>query len=210
MQSNKLGEVVAFVRMGQQVYRAYNPTPYDPKTKKQLICRAKFKVVNDLAIAFSPVSAIGLASVKKQGQLNHNVFFSVNYDTVTGTTPENLTVDFPNIVIAKGKALGVAFGEPVVVDNTLTIPFTPGTGYNANGSDEVYVMAYCEDKREYALRLALRAAESVHIPIPSNFTGKVHLYGFVRSSYAGYDEATDIKIYNKGECSDSDYIGFIV
>lgn len=96
--SGKLGSSVFAINSGEQILREYNPRVSNPKTEAQVIQRAKFKLLSQLA-----ASLAGVYGFKKMGLVSaRNQFVSENMSAVTATV-EGASVELAELLIAKGK-----------------------------------------------------------------------------------------------------------
>lgn len=212
-QIGKLGPAVGFRWKGKNVYRSHQPFVRDPKTTKQLLNRAIFKTVQELSMRFGGAVNIGFRRESDEKQTTTRGLFTLyNRPAVQADSPDSVTVDFASMIVARGPMTNVMFGSPqfdtpAQVDVTFQSMVTAGLATN---DDEVYVFAYCPDVKCGVLSTPVTRDElSVSISVPSAWDGmKVHLWGFVRSSYT---EPTWIDQYGgymyPNMVSDSVYIG---
>lgn len=203
---NKLGDAVMYRRGGVQIARAYQPVVANPKTERQVLARARFSYLSDLAKTFRFPVAIGFRAQKNTLISARNIFMRINKEAVSGTEPNKLTFGYEEAIISKGGLMNVTFG-PADFETPMkvTVPITAANtnGVDALASDIVYVAAVCPDAGTSVISdgTARRSDGAVELTIPSLMQGqKVHVYGFT----AGTAANPTFEYAN----SDSVYIGF--
>ena len=199
----KVGTVVGSFWKGIPVMRAYVRRQHDAKSETQVVIRARFKAMMELVSGFLDASRIGLHDAAAAGPMTEgNMFFVKNWDMVTASGVESVSVDFTGLTVAQGHLPGVHFNAPQF-DTPLQVDvdFDDNMEYRGTSpDDEVYVFVYCPDAKCGVLSApAKRSDESVSVKVPSYWNGmKVHVYGFAKG-------ALDSGRY--GQCSDSAYLG---
>ncbi len=199
----KAGDKVYTKLFGYQIERQY-AKPSNPRTEKQQLTRARFNLLVQLATIFSTAANIGLKRVAYNGKMfPANKFVSLNYPNVTGTTPDNVSIDPTKIVTADGNLTGVVFSSTIGTSTPGTITMTvtdvnAGIG-NASDEDNIYCFAYCPDAGNGVLSAPARRTDGATLSVryPTSWSGlEVHVYGFVvnsenrasRSEYVGHAE----------------------
>lgn len=199
-QIGKLGPAVGRRWKGKMVYSAYQPVVRNPRTDRQLLVRARFTALIGLGRTFHTATLLGMASRARSLQItDSNLFFSVNYGAVSGTTPDALTVNYEQLKVAAGPVATVGFGAadydtPQHIEVLIASDGLDQAG--ASTSDSVYLAACCVGTKACVVSngRATRSDESVSLEVPSSWQGqRVHLYGFVCDT--------------NGQASDSVYIG---
>ena len=176
--------------------------PRNPRTASQQLARAKFGVLGAMAAPFSPILGVGLAEYVKGTVMGvRNAFIKLNKACVTGSNPNSLTVDYTNMVIAKGSLTNVTFGG-LAVDNPLevAVDFTPNTeAWDADADDIVRVFIYCPDLNSViSVAPVKRSDGNVTSTVPATWAGqRVNVWGFTEGNVEK----------NMGKISNSAYIG---
>lgn len=176
--------------------------PRNPRTANQQLARAKFGVLGAMAAPFSPILGVGLAEYVKGTVMGvRNAFIKLNKACVTGVSPDSLTIDYTNMVIAKGSLSNVTFGS-IAVDNPLevAVDFTPNTeAWDADADDLVRAFIYCPDLNSViSVSPVKRSVGSITATVPATWAGqRVYVWGFCEGR--GDD--------NYGKISNSAYIG---
>ena len=211
-QIGKLGPIIASLWKGRNVYRAYNPFVRDANTPKQQLNRAIFKTVAQLAAILSTAINHGYAYAADQ---EHNIpralFTRDNYHFFHASSPDSVSVDYPDLILARGSMHTPHFGTPSFVSSSrIVIPFDRTLIGAATDSDLICVTVYCPDTRECVFdKSAKRSDGSAVVDVPAHWSGKkVHLWGF---AMANVDQPTFLPNLNgyiyPGQCSNSTYVG---
>lgn len=198
----KVGTVVGSFWKGIPVMRAYVRRIHDRKNNSQLLVRARFTAISDLASAFLSAIRIGLRNAASNSHTTEaNVFVKKNWNAVQATTVDSVTIDYADLVVSKGALTSVQFGTaqfdtPQQVD----VAFDSNEEVDGTSLDDlVYLFVYCPDTKGGILSAPVkRSVKSISLMVPSYWNGmKVHLWGFT----LGGD------LFNAGTLSDSSYIG---
>lgn len=200
----KVGANVFSKLFGQQIIREY-AKPSNPNTEKQQLVRARFLFMTKLGLVFDQSSLLALKSkANSNGMFPNNMFFSLNYKNITGTTPDNVSIDPSKIVVADGNLPGVMFSPSIGTTTpgrlTLTVTDVLATAPRASDEDNIYVVAYCPDAEMAILSAPARRTDGATLSVayPAAWSGlEVHCYGFVMG---GLEKTT-------GKASRSEYIG---
>lgn len=206
---NKIGNMVGYVRLGTQCFRAYVASVRDANTDAQKLVRAKCAEMTRIYRLYRAGARVGLAYAAKQGKRTAaNEFFKLNYPRIVGATPGSLTFDWSVAQVSRGYTPGVVYSSNIDVistPNTVTISVTDQqlTAYGADADDKVHVLVMCPDAEGAVLSVAvgrafLQTNNKIEVPVPAAWSGlDVHVYGFTISA------ASD----TYGQGSNTDYIG---
>lgn len=212
-QVGKLGPAVGYLWKGRNVYRAYNPFPRNPKTPEQILHRAKFSMLNQLARAFSTAINFGFDyKAKSEGTLTRGLFVHANKNVVTGSNPESLNISYQDIVVSDGSLTPVYFNNvDFETQHQVKVTFTPNSGIgNAQNNDTVFIVVYNSDVKECLVsQTAKRSEGQASVNIPAHWEGMhAQVYGFAVTCA---EEVTFIESYNgnvyPGQASESSFIG---
>jgi len=216
-QVGKLGPAVGSMWKGRNVYRAYNPFVKNPRTEKQLLVRARFKTMADLARAFAQATNFGYKRLANNlHTTTRGLFHRDNWPAVHANTPDSVTIEYADLVCAKGDLTPVRFGTPQFdTPQQIDVSFNRDVFGNATDDDIVILFAYCPDAKCGVMSpttgqsVAKRSDGSVSLDVPAYWNGmKVHVWGFAITSV---DEPTYIDAYGgyiyPNTVSDSLYIG---
>lgn len=200
----KVGPHVYRMWKGRNVAAIMPASVHNPDTTKQKLVRARFKSLVKLGSDMLSAIRLGMAQRAKQYRFTEsNFFFRENWDAISASSPDDVTVSFSDLKLAEGSIMNVSFGS---VDwgstehLTIATTFTDNTGVDgADANDEVYIYAYVPELGQGILSSAsARTTGSVSIACPSAWNGMTaHLYGFAYGQGDG----------TKGKQSDSVYIG---
>lgn len=182
---NKLGNVVGYRVKGEQILRAKASHVANPRTQKQVLVRARLSFISELGKMLMAAVNIGLQGACEGMQSPRNVFSKLNYDSITGSTPESLAINYEGLQVAKGGLYGVQFGTlDMSSAGEVAVPIENGNTFAPNDSrDNVIVAVFCPDRNACVVSNGeeVRTDESVLVSVPSQWTGlRVHVYGFVR------------------------------
>lgn len=198
----KVGTVVGSFWKGTPVMRAYVRRIHDSKNNSQLLVRARFTAISDLASAFLSAIRLGLHNDASRSRTTEaNVFVKKNWEAVQATTVDSVTIDYADLEVANGSLPGVQFGTADFdTPQQVEVAFDTNEEIDKTSlDDQVYLFVYCPDSKGGILSAPVkRSVKSISIMVPSYWGGmKVHLWGFT----LGGD------IFNAGLTSDSVYIG---
>ena len=202
----KLGNSVGYTLYGQQMFRAYvgKGEVRNPKSAAQMAQRAKIALLTGVSIVFRAAARIGFTDeARARGCSAVNFFVHQNYPNVTGTTPDNVSIDPSRIVCAKGNVPPVVFNSGIGTSTpgaiTMTVSDVNSQVEGASDEDNIYCFAYCPDAGTGVLSAPSRRTDGASITIryPVAWSGlEVHVYGFVanlenassNSEYIGHAE----------------------
>ena len=134
--NGKVGPVVGSKWKSLNTLRSYQPKPHNPKTKAQLIQRAKFKLIVALGRKCLPFVRISLAKAYAN-MSGYNAFVKLNLSTAISGTYPAFSINYPNLVVASGTLTGI---DTVSVANAagrkVILTWTDNTGEgNASSTD---------------------------------------------------------------------------
>ena len=188
-QIGKIGPVVGYRWKGRDVYRGHVKYKKNPRTAAQELVRARFRLISNIARAFSPALNFGYAYLANSLQVSpRNVFTKNNMENITGATPSALQVSFSDLTLADGPITPVFDGNLRFADGTLTMQVGDAGQYGCfdDEYDRVVMVVYNKDKgvTKTAEATRERAAESgVSMTIPDAWNDdKVDVYVFVRTT----------------------------
>lgn len=186
---NKLGNMVLYTRGGVQYGRVYVPQPRNPRTHLQIMSRAKLRFMSQIASGYGCIARLGFSPVVTGRYTAQNAFVKENMPLVLGEGPQDLTITYSDVVVAKGAVTAVSFGSPNFSNpNKVVVPIisTNSDVCNAEEDDEIIVGLYSADLKQAVVTPAGTykrgdSLESIEIDTPTRWQGeKVYVYGFVR------------------------------
>lgn len=198
----KVGTVVGSFWKGKPVMRAYKRQVADAKTEAQELLRTRFAAIGSLSGAFISAIRLGFKEVAKRKKWTEgDVFVNENWNCVNADTPGAATVDYTELVIAKGNLPEAQFGaasfsEPLSVE----VPMTDSSEViGASALDKVYLFVYSPEAGAGMLGdVKFRPDESIACTVPAYWNGhRVHVWGFAIGGGAD----------NMGVISNSRYLG---
>lgn len=204
-QIGKLGTAVGRRWKRKMIYSAYQGKVRNPKSESQQLVRARFTLLVQLSIVFHNALKLGFFNMGKQRQATEaNCFVNMNYGNVTGSAPDNVSIDPSKITVSRGHLTGVVFSSTIGTSTPGTVTVTV-TDINANigqanSEDSIYCFVYCPDAQAGCLSAAAKRTDGATLSVryPSSWSGlEVHVYGFVIGSTAE----------TMGVASPSEYIG---
>lgn len=213
IQVGKLGPAVGRLYRREQVYAAYQPHVSNPRTEAQQANRFRFKALMRLTRGFVPVAAMGLKAAAERSELHYrNLFTRLNATAVS--TSQEPVVSYGELVVSRGPAVPVAFGEATASAGKITVVYAPnGDMPGAKMSDEVYVFVYHPTLGYGVLGGGMaRSVGVVEVEMPERWVGAtVHVYGLVRTTNMRpqWNEALQRQMLPH-EVSDSTYVGEVV
>lgn len=199
----KVGTVVGSFWKGLPVMRAYKRSVRDANTSAQQVIRVRFGAAGSLASAFLYAIRIGFKQVARSRKITEGDYFiKKNWEHFIADTPDAVTVDYTELVLAQGNLPEVLFGnasfaEPLQVAVTMTD--TTGV-IGADANDIVYMFVYSPEAGAGVISDGRnkRSDASMSVNVPAYWNGhRVHVWGFAVG--AGAD--------NAGIVSNSRYLG---
>ena len=122
----KVGTVVGSFWKGKPVMRAYKRQISDRDSEAQQLVRTRFGAINSLAGAFYSAIILGLKEAAKRKKWTEgDVFVNENWGCVHADTPGAATVDYTELVLAKGHLPEAQFGAASFADPlSVEVPMT--------------------------------------------------------------------------------------
>ena len=186
----KVGTVVGSYWKGKPVMRAWKRTIADQNNEAQQLVRTRFAAIGQLAGAFIYAIRLGLKQYARSKQMTEgDVFVKLNWSCIHAEVPGTATIDFGDLVCAKGNLPQAGFGtlsfaSPLTVSATMS---DTSEQIGADSHDQVYMFVYNPTKKA-----------GIACDVPAYWNGdKVHVWGFAVG--AGPE--------NKGNISNSRYLG---
>lgn len=184
--TNKVGNVVGRVRLGQNVMSVYQPNVSNPNTQDQQNQRSKFAVISRFMSPMNSAIAQGFRYLKGDGKTAQNVFMKTNFATAFMGTFPNYSIQFSNILVAKGDLMMVANPSAGSQASGLAIGWTDNSGIgNASANDMLNVAIFNSAKNSaiFFPDVARRAALTYLVTTPSTWAGdSVEVYIFFNSA----------------------------
>ena len=198
----KVGTVVGSFWKSKPVMRAYKRKISDRNSNAQQLVRTRFGAIGNLAGAFHAAIALGFEQVAKAKKMTEgDIFVKENWGCVHSDTPGTATVDYTEMVLAKGHLPQAQFGAASFADPlSVEVPMTDSSEViGADARDKVYLFVYSPEAGAGMLGdVKVRSDESIACTVPAYWNGhRVHVWGFAIG--AGPD--------NAGVISNSHYIG---
>ena len=205
----RAGEVVFRRYRDLDVFQSAPKKMSNPKTNAQELVRARFRVLSKLAHDFAIAVNAGLKGATQGTSISpRNLFTKKNWGAVSATSPDNVTTDYAELVVAQGPFRDVLWSAPRF-DNPLEVELTfDSTNLPqgvAAGDVEVYTFLYCVDLDDYLMKApVLASAGSVNITVPGHWSGqKVHIWCWTKYTGANIAEQGIVT----DSVSNSDYVG---
>lgn len=198
----KVGTVVGSFWKSKPVMRAYKRQISDRNSEAQQLIRTRFSAIGSLAGAFHTAIKLGFKQVAKAKKMTEgDIFVKENWGYVHAETPGAATVDYTELVLAKGNLPEAQFGATSFADPlSVEVPMTDSSDViGADPRDKVYLFVYSPEAGAGMLGdVKVRADESIACDVPAYWNGhRVHVWGFAIG--AGPD--------NAGVISNSRYLG---
>lgn len=187
----KLGNTVNYVRGGQQITRVYQPVVLNPRTARQELARARFKLANNIMSRFKIALDYGFAMYKDT--LHSAVSFGVSKMStdggpIGGNTPDSLNVAFDELQLSQGTAPVIdsysqpTFTDPLEVAIATVDATTADTNKPAGCEVGLVFVVYQPDVNVAIVKpMPYDNFTGVAIAVPQEWQGmKVHIYAFVK------------------------------
>lgn len=211
---NKLGNAVGRRWRGIPVLAVYNGSPANPRSLSQQLNRAKFRSLSVLARGMAPMLQAGFGDYcKGKKQFPRAKFMSDNYGAVAANTPSSVTIDFDELVVARGGLPqgsngAPQFDTPQQVDITMSNAILQGLSGIDAGDFRCCVGVYATDFNqcvyENRVDMAVNGNTAVSLDVPASWNGlKVHVWVWFECATDKYESMG----YHKGDCSVSHYAG---
>lgn len=208
---NKVGPVVYYQRGDEQIVREYVKHINDARTAPQLLTRARFTALREVARSFRVPASIGLKVFLRGAKTPSSEFMKRNYSAVSGETPAEVEVDYTQLVVSDGSLPAPSFNS-ASMESALQVDVTwradndiPGT----SNDDLVYAFVYQADLNEGVLGTPKkRNGLTMSVSVPAGWSGmRVHVFGFAKAIADNVDSQTGIVLVNAGDCSRTTYLG---
>ena len=194
--SGKVGSVIGSNWRDIDYMRGLPKKSSKPASAKQLIARAKFKMLIEFLVLVKSVIDKGFKHADGRRASAYNQGFTANKDAFAGTETEP-ELDFSKIILSKGSGVIKATGCKLAAegDGVLSLSWDAISG-NVNAlTDQATIVLYCEEDKEVVVHSGvLRSLNTAQLQIPSNWKGcTIHGYLYMTSkedknsltSYAG-------------------------
>lgn len=203
----KVADVVFAKFRTETIARGYQPQVRNPRTEKQLLQRARFAAMTNMAKGLVAGIYAGLGDLAQGTKMSpRNLFgkLNLNTDVFTGLLPDNMTIDYSKVIMAKGGFEVPTFGT-IDTDTPLTVEFTVSAPTMAEDADtDVIGVVYCAELNQTIVNEAVSSVGKLTVTVPASWNGlKVNVWGFYK-----YNGATDVEhgLYS-GMKSNSVYVG---
>lgn len=212
--TNKLGNAVGRRWRGVPVLAVYNGNPRNPRTAAQSLQRAKLAFISGLCKQVLPAVKEGLTSYCKGSKVfPRAMFVKRNIGLVTGATPDNLQIEYSEMILSDGAVYKPMAGTPSFdIPNQVSLSIQsvmqdqlPGV---SEGDFQATIVVYNKDAGEVVVRgganMVVGGATTMDVDVPARWNGtRVYVYVFAVA-------ATDKFAYYgmpKGACSPTCYAG---
>ncbi|SDF55299.1 DUF6266 family protein [Chitinophaga filiformis] len=138
-----IGNVEGYEQDGQYIIRSRRIQGSQPPSAKQLACREKMRITNQLLSRFSEFVKLGFAKTSKDRSFrayNAAVAYQLTH-AIIGSYP-NYEIDYSKLRVAEGPINTDGLSPSVSLQsNTLLFSWTPATNY-PDSTDHVMLLAY--------------------------------------------------------------------
>ncbi len=201
--SGKVGNVVGASWKGIDYIRSLPSSVSNPRTPGQVTQRTKFSMVQSFLTSMIPVIRVGFKKYTgKQTATNA----AMSYNLKNGVIGEgsDLELDYPNLLISRGKLLPAPSPSVSINLNDIIVEWDNTISGNASQTDEVILLIYNKTKGEskYELGKFVRTTGEASVAIPASWKGDtLECYlGFItedgrvvsNSVYAGSVDAPEV------------------
>lgn len=175
-----IGGLMFRVVDGMQIISSYNPRKFNPKSAAQTLHRAKFTMLSKNAAIFADACYYGFVEIRKPLQTMHSIFIHENWHNIQGSTPDELTPDYYNLVLSKGSLPNVTFSPEIITGGTaIEITWVANTDTRGTyGGDRVQIIIFNETKKDIKVCYAYRNAERIEIDLGNWMADNLYIYGF--------------------------------
>jgi len=200
--SGKVGNVVGASWKGIDYIRSLPSSVSNPRTPGQVTQRTKFSMVQSFLTSMIPVIRVGFKKYTgKQTATNA----AMSYNLKNGVIGEgsDLELDYPNLLISRGKLLPAPSPSVSINLNDIIVEWDNSISGNASRTDDVILLIYNKTKGEskYDINMFIRSTGEASTAIPANWNGDTLECYFVfvsedgkqvsNSVYAGSVDAPD-------------------
>lgn len=211
---NKLGNAVGRRWRGIPVLAVYNGSPANPRSISQRLVRARFGALSELARSFAPMLSVSYGDFcKGKKQFPRAAFMADNFGNVNANTPDSVTFDYPDFIVARGGLpqgyVGVPqFDTPEQVGVNMSNAILQSLTGLVSGDFKCCMGIYCPDAKQVVYQnridLGTNGNTAVSLAVPAFWTGmKGHVYTWFECATDKYESMG----YHKGDCSNSYYAG---
>ena len=170
----KFATAVFSKQFGKNTMRSKPLQVANPRTQKQMEQRTKFSLMVELSRMFLPFIKTSFKQVAV-GMSEFNMFMKTNIgNVITGTYPD-YTIDFTQLIVAKGTLTGVENGAAVAgAGHLVNYTWDDNTGVaDALATDKAMALVINYDKGAVAqdLTTTTRADGSLALVVPSDWVG---------------------------------------
>jgi hypothetical protein len=149
-----IGNLEGYQYKGQYVIRSRRAPAVVPPSEKQLACRAKMRIINDLLSRFPEFVKFGFAETASDQMFtgyNAAVAYQLKH-AITGSYP-NYEIDYSKLRLAEGRINIDGLSPSVSLQgDTLLFSWTP-TVNSPNSTDHVMLLAYAPVLKEAVYNL---------------------------------------------------------
>ena len=139
--SGKVGSVVGASWKGIDYIRSLPSSVRNPRTPGQVKQRNKFSAVINFLSQITPLLRIGFKNYTGQ-QSAFNAAMSYNIlNAVTGTGAD-ITLNYPRVLISRGKLFGAPRGNATVVESEIILNWDSVVSGSASLNDQAFVLLY--------------------------------------------------------------------
>ena len=178
------GGLVGFTVRGNAYWRSLADHVRNPRTQAQTEHRALFAFVSALIRCVGPIYKEGYLHYNTRKPQRANFFQQLYRNAVTGDISSGFTVNYANVLVARGN-LTPAYNTLAVVtasSQTVTVSWSDNTGVgDASATDTLSYALYNTSKQTNVLgtAVATRADETAEFTYPAEWAGDtLHLYLF--------------------------------
>lgn len=182
--TGKVGHVVGRMWKGRNVMAAIPASYNDKNSLSQRMVRARFKTLAQMVGNMYGAIEMGFAGKAKQMKFTEgNAFMRINWGAVSVSSPDDVTVNFPSLLLSVGSLTPVGAAGTVNwgAGTHLTVKFdlTETAGMpRTDDADEVYAVLYSPDlKQTIVSNPAYRVDTNMEVEVPAGWNGMdVHLW----------------------------------
>src|ERR1035437_6284083 len=122
-----MGNVITTTYNGKNVIRSKPIKKYDPKSKKQLKHRERFKILANLYRSLCGCADAGFVENRK-GKTAYNLYIAANFPTAFEITGEVAVFQYSRLVVSKGSLPKLDVIESVMGEEGILICYETGLG----------------------------------------------------------------------------------
>lgn len=179
----KVGTVVGSFWKGKPVMRGYKRNVRVSTSEAVELIRTRFASLGQLAGQFMHATRMGFKNIARAKQMTEgDIFVRLNWDHVHATMPGTATIDYADLIIAKGnlpeaQLSSPAFTQPLSVKVSQT---DTSSVIGADQDDLVFLFVYAPEANAGILSDAYtRSEDTIEVAVPEYWNGmNVHVWGF--------------------------------